>query len=136
MLPGRKSDFWTGFGLTATRPGTTIWVPEGSLAGIFWVGFWGLGGPPHFWMILKPPGAAGQTAFRYLDSGSGPARPLKTDPTNPARLPSGTQYCVTKGARCKGAEPQKQRIPDPQSTWGKRHNLVVGYPYSMWLHFG
>ncbi len=21
------------------------WVPEGSLAGILWVGFWGLGGP-------------------------------------------------------------------------------------------
>ena len=21
------------------------WVPEGSLAGMFWVGFWGLGGP-------------------------------------------------------------------------------------------
>ncbi len=23
----------------------TDWVPEGSLAGILWVGFWGLGGP-------------------------------------------------------------------------------------------
>jgi hypothetical protein len=22
-----------------------FWVPEGSLAGICWVGFWGLGGP-------------------------------------------------------------------------------------------
>ncbi len=22
-----------------------LWVPEGSLAGIFWVGVWGLGGP-------------------------------------------------------------------------------------------
>ena len=32
--------------------------------------------PPHFWMVLKPSGAA-QTP--------------KTDPKNPARLPSGTQ---------------------------------------------
>ncbi len=32
--------------------------------------------PLHFWMVLKPPGAAQTT---------------KTDPTNPARLPSGTQ---------------------------------------------
>ena len=24
---------------------TRAWVPEGNLAGICWVGFWGLGGP-------------------------------------------------------------------------------------------
>ena len=35
--------------------------------------------PPPFWMVLKPPGAA-QTP--------------KTDPKNPARLPSGTQAFV------------------------------------------
>ncbi len=65
------------------------WVPEGSLAGIFgsvfgvWAAlgalkpFKNVGGrsPPHFWMVLKPSGAAqtpnsypkksGQPAFRY-----------------------------------------------------------------------
>ncbi len=65
------------------------WVPEGSLAGFVGsvFGVWAApagfktiqkcGGlrPPHFWMVIKPPGAAqapntdpknaGQTAFRY-----------------------------------------------------------------------
>ncbi len=31
------------------------WVPEGSLAGIFWVGFWGLGGPWGLSNHPKPP---------------------------------------------------------------------------------
>ena len=38
--PGDKDKFWS--------PHVTLtlnWVPEGSLAGICWVGFWGLGGP-------------------------------------------------------------------------------------------
>ena len=33
-----------GFGAMDVWP-VGGWVPEGSLAGVFWVGFWGLGGP-------------------------------------------------------------------------------------------
>ncbi len=37
--------FRAKFGRTSERTSTPDWVPEGSLAGICWVGFWGLGGP-------------------------------------------------------------------------------------------
>ena len=36
------------FGLALDKASRTVdesWVPEGSLAGFVWVGFWGLGGP-------------------------------------------------------------------------------------------
>ncbi len=43
-------DLFLDFGVVADVPPNfydaySPWVPEGSLAGFFWVGFWGLGGP-------------------------------------------------------------------------------------------
>ena len=59
------------------KPKNHFWVPEGSLAGILWVGLWGLGGP---WGLENHPKMWGAKPPTFLDGFKAPrGRP---DPKN------------------------------------------------------
>ncbi len=69
------------------------WVPEGSLARIFWGPFLRSGRPRGPGKALKSVGGFSPDRFEGLPGPPGPARPQKMDPPKiRARLPSGTHY--------------------------------------------
>ena len=79
-------------------------LPTGYLKAI-WLDFWGAflksGRPRGPWKAFKNVGGDAPHLFEGLPGPPGLARPQKCTPTNPARLPSGTQ--VQLGNRHRGA---------------------------------
>ncbi len=52
-----------------SRRDCVVWIPEGSLAGFLWVGFWGLGGP---WELQNHPKQWGAKPLTFLDGFKAP----------------------------------------------------------------